>query len=63
MIDKIALIVSAVADIFKSTKRNEKVVEERAQKMDIKNRVREAKADKKVLKVTRKINRIKDKMN
>lgn len=63
MIDKIAAIVASVAEIFKSTKRNEKVIEERAQKLDIKNRVREVKAEKKVLKVERRINRIKDKMN
>lgn len=63
LLEKIAIIFQAIERIFFHSKPsdNELIVSERAEKKDIKNQVRKAKADVKTARLNRRLNRIKDK--
>lgn len=50
----IATFAQSVASVFQSTKRSEKVIDEKAERMDIRNSVRRAKADRKIDKIKSK---------
>jgi hypothetical protein len=60
MLETINKMLEALASIFSSAQRDARITEEKAEKLDIKNRVREVRADVKIARLSRKLRRIKE---
>lgn len=50
-------IITSIAAIFSVFKRDPKIAEEKAERMDIKNKVRKARAERKIKRIERKMNK------
>lgn len=58
MLKTIASIFDAIASIFSSSKRPEKIIDEKAERMDIRNKVRAVRAELTIAKLKRRLKKL-----